>query len=160
MQPGRPLPGGSTLFLNSIFFANPGPTLGTPGGYGVYEAEGADIKWYYKSTGMAKNKQLRIYGKGRLTEAPNEIAANVRNWDNKWKVEWYEDGVLKGPMEQRVAFDPWATELYAGPALPEKHPFVEPTLTDHLFFAKPSANAKQITVKATDRFGVVYEETI
>jgi hypothetical protein len=133
---------------------------GTPAGYGVYEVEGPDIKWYYKSTGMAKNRQLRIYAKGRIKEAPDEIAANVWNWDNKWKVEWYEDGVLKGPMEQRVAFDPWATELYAGPELPKKHKFVEPTLNDHMFFTKPSANAKQITVKATDRFGVVYEETI
>ena len=39
------------------------------------------------------------------------------NWDKKWKVEWYEDGVLKRAMEQRVAFDPWAVELYAGPEL-------------------------------------------
>ncbi|MFW2477919.1 MAG: calcineurin-like phosphoesterase C-terminal domain-containing protein, partial [Sediminibacterium sp.] len=56
--------------------------------------------------------------------------------------------------------DPWAIELYAGSSLPSKHPFVEPTLADHLFFAKPSANAKEVTVKATDRFGKVYSETI
>jgi len=133
---------------------------GTPSGYGVYEVDGADIKWYYKSTGLAKDKQLRVYAKGRLQDAPDEISANVWNWDHQWKVEWYEDGVLKGPMEQRVAHDPWAVELYAGPQLPKKHKFVEPTLTDHMFFAKPSADARQVTVKATDRFGTVYEETI
>lgn len=133
---------------------------GTPSGYGVYEVEGGDIKWYYKSTGMPKDKQLRIYPKGRIKEAPDEISANVWNWDSKWKVEWYEDGVLKGPMEHREAYDPWAVELYLGPQLPKKHKFVEPTLNDHMFFAKPSADAKKITVKATDRFGNVYEETI
>ncbi|SFD15017.1 3',5'-cyclic AMP phosphodiesterase CpdA [Chitinophaga sp. CF118] len=133
---------------------------GTPSGYGVYEVDGTEIKWHYKSTGMAKDKQLRIYAKGRLKDAPEEISANVWNWDNKWKVEWFEDGVLKGPMEQRVAYDPWAVELYLGPALPKKRAFVEPTLNDHMFFAKPSADAKKITVKATDRFGNVYEETI
>lgn len=133
---------------------------GTPAGYGVYEVDGSDLKWYYKSTGLAKDKQLRVYTKGRIKESPDEISANVWNWDNKWKVEWYEDGVLKGPMEHRVAYDPWAVELYAGPELPKKHKFVEPTLNDHMFFAKPSPNAKQITVKATDRFGNVYEETI
>lgn len=133
---------------------------GTPGGYGVYEVNGSDIKWYYKGTGMAKEEQLRIYAKGRLKDAPEEISANVWNWDNKWKVEWYEDGVLKGPMERRVAYDPWAVELYAGPELPKKHKFVEPTLNDHMFFAKPSPGIKKITVKATDRFGNVYEQTI
>ena len=133
---------------------------GTPGGYGVYEVDGSTIKWYYKSTGLSKDKQLRIYGKGRVKESADEIAANVWNWDNKWKVEWFEDGVSKGAMEQRVALDPWAVELYEGPLLPKKHKFVEPTLNDHMFFAKPSPNAKEITVKATDRFGVVYTELL
>ncbi|HVI44689.1 MAG TPA: calcineurin-like phosphoesterase C-terminal domain-containing protein [Chitinophaga sp.] len=133
---------------------------GTPSGYGVYEVDGSDIKWYYKSTGLAKEKQLRVYPKGKVKESPDEIAVNVWNWDNKWKVEWYEDGVLKGNMEQRVANDPWAVELYAGPALPKKHKWVEPILNDHMFFAKPSASAVKIIVKATDRFGNVYEESI
>lgn len=127
---------------------------GTPSGYGVYEVDGADIKWYYKSTGMDRSKQMRI----RAVEG--EIVANVWNWDNKWKVEWFEDGVSKGPMEQRVAFDPWAVELYAGPELPKKHTFVEPFLTDHIFFAKASAGAKKIMVRVTDRFGNIYEETV
>jgi hypothetical protein len=61
-------------------------------------------------------------------------------------------------MEQRVGLDPWAVELYNGPDLPKKHKFVEPTLADHLFFATPSANAKKLSVKATDRFGTVYTE--
>ena len=133
---------------------------GTPVGYGVYEVDGSDVKWYYKSTGLAKEKQVRAYPKGHIKELPDEISANVWNWDNKWKVEWYEDGVLKGNMERRVAYDPWAVELYAGPLLPKKHKFVEPTLTDHMFFAKPSPEAKKITVKATDRFGNVYEAII
>jgi hypothetical protein len=133
---------------------------GTPMGYGVYEVNGSEISWYYKSTGKPKEHQLRVYEKGKLKDAPDEIVANVWNWDGKWKVEWWEDGQSKGAMEQRVARDPWAIELYAGPELPVKHKFVEPTLADHLFFAKPSAGAKQIIVKATDRFGTVYTETI
>ncbi|HJT74424.1 MAG TPA: calcineurin-like phosphoesterase family protein, partial [Chitinophaga sp.] len=53
---------------------------GTPAGYGVYEVDGAEIKWYYKSTGLAKDKQLRIYPKGKVAESPEEIAVNVWNW--------------------------------------------------------------------------------
>ena len=133
---------------------------GTPMGYGVYEVNGSEVQWYYKSTGKDKDHQLRIYEKGRLKDAPGEIVANVWNWDSKWKVEWWEDGAAKSAMEQRIARDPWAIELYAGPELPVKHKFVEPTLADHLFFAKPSPGAKQVTVKATDRFGKSYSETI
>jgi hypothetical protein len=133
---------------------------GTPNGYGVYEVDGDDIKWYYKSTGKDKNHQLRVYNKGKLATAPEEIVANVWNWDPKWKIEWWEDDAAKGIMEQRIEKDPWAVELYAGPELPKKHKFVDPSLTDHLFFAKPSPGAKKITVKATDRFGNVFTEVL
>ncbi|OIN60067.1 calcineurin-like phosphoesterase C-terminal domain-containing protein [Arsenicibacter rosenii] len=133
---------------------------GTPAGYGVYEADGNDIRWYYKSTGKPREHQLRIYGKGRIKETPDQMAVNVWNWDPSWTVEWLQDGVLKGKPENRIAYDPWATELYAGPDLPKKHTFVDPTLTDHLFFFTPSAGAREITVRATDPFGKVYAETV
>lgn len=133
---------------------------GTPNGYGVYEVEGSDIKWYYKSTGKPKEHQLKIHAKGAAKDHADEVAVNIWNWDNKWKVEWFEDGVAKGALEQRVSLDPLAAELYSGPQLPKKHKFVEPTLADHIFYAKPSADAKEIMVKATDRFGNVYSERI
>ena len=133
---------------------------GTPNGYGVYEVNGDEIKWYYKSTQHPKNHQIRIYSKGKSGTAPDEIIVNVWNWDPKWKIEWYEDDTFKGSMEQRVALDPWAIELYAGAELPVKHKFVDPSPADHLFFAKPSINSKQIRVKATDRFGNIYEERL
>lgn len=133
---------------------------GTPSGYGVYEVDGDKIQWYYKSTQHPKTHQVRIYGKGKSKDSPEEIVVNVWNWDPLWKVEWYEDGVSKGIMEQRVGLDPWAVELYEGVEMPVKHKFVDPTLADHLFFAKPSGNSKNILVKATDRFGNVYEERL
>lgn len=133
---------------------------GTPNGYGVYEVKGSEVNWYYKSTGKPKNYQVNLFKKGALKEYPDEIVVNVWNYDSRWKVEWLEDGVEKGLMEQRVAFDPLAVELYAGPELPKKHKFVEPTLADHLFFAKPSPGAKKIEVRVTDRFGNIYKESI
>lgn len=133
---------------------------GTPSGYGVYEVDGNELKWYYKSTGFPKEHQLSVFEKGRSKDYPDEIIANVWNWDSKWKVEWFEDGAAKGAMEQRVAYDPLAVELYSGPELPKKHKFVEPTLADHLFFAKPSAAAKEIEVRVTDRFDKVYSKKI
>lgn len=129
---------------------------GTPMGYGVYEVDGENIKWYYKSIGFDRQHQMAIHKKGSVAEHPDAVVANVWNWDPKWKVEWMEDDVWKGEMKQIIAFDPQALELYKGPALPVKHKWVEPNLTEHLFAATPSAGARKLTVKATDRFGNQY----
>jgi hypothetical protein len=133
---------------------------GTPCGYGVYEVDGENIKWYYKSTGLPKQNQVKLYRKGEFTERPDAVLANVFNWDAKWKVEWLEDGVTKGAMEQVKGFDPLAVQLYKGQEKPSRHAWVEPVETDHLFVAVPSAGAKKMQVKTTDRFGNVYEQEI
>lgn len=144
----------------AAWWAGPICSDGTPGGYAVYEVNGSDIKWYYKSTGFLKKHQMSLFGKGRSKDYPDEIIANIWNWDNKWKVEWLEDGMDMGLMQQRIALDPLTVELYTGAELPKKHKWVEPTLADHLFFAKPSVNAKQIEVRVTDRFGNLYSEKL
>ncbi len=135
-------------------------TDGSPGGYAVYEVNGDDISWYYKSTGKPRDHQLRVYGMGKSPEYPDAVMANVWNWDPAWRIEWYEDGKARGPMKQLTAFDPLAIELHKGAELPAKHKWVEPTLTDHLFICTPASGAKQVIVKATDRFGKVYQEKI
>ncbi|MBC3538597.1 calcineurin-like phosphoesterase C-terminal domain-containing protein [Rufibacter sediminis] len=131
-------------------------TDGSPSGYGVYEVDGSELKWYYKSVGHPREHQVRLYPKGSVKDRPDEIVANVWNWDPAWKVIWFEDGVRKGEMKQETGLDPLSVQLHAGPNLPAKHKFVDPTLTDHLFWAKPSAGAKQIKIEVTDRFGQVY----
>ncbi len=135
-------------------------TDGSPTGYAVYEVNGPEIEWYYKSTGLPREHQLRIYGKGKSAARPEAVIANVWNWDPAWKVEWFEDGKSRGAMEQKMGLDPMAVELHGGPQLPVKHKWVDPTLTDHLFECTPSAGAKEISVRATDRFGRIYEEKI
>ncbi|QNF35665.1 calcineurin-like phosphoesterase C-terminal domain-containing protein [Adhaeribacter swui] len=133
---------------------------GTPNGYGVYEVNGDELSWYYKGTGQERNYQLRIYPKGSATDRPNDVIVNVWNWDAKWQVEWYEDGVKKGPMTQFTGYDPLAVQQQLGDKLPVKQEGIEPVLTDHLFAAQPSANAKEIKVEVTDRFQNKYSETI
>ena len=63
---------------------------GTPRGYGVYEVDGNQVKWLYKSAGYPKEHQLHVYQAGSSDEYPSDIIANVWNWDEQWKVEWYE----------------------------------------------------------------------
>ncbi|UOG75332.1 calcineurin-like phosphoesterase family protein [Hymenobacter tibetensis] len=135
-------------------------TDGTPGGYGVYEVRGSELKWYYKAIGQERSHQFRIYPKGSIPERPEALAVNVWNWDSAWKVAWFEDGVRKGDMQQYTGLDPLSVRLHAGPALPAKHKWVDPTITEHLFVANVSTQAKEIRVEVTDRFGQVYTDTL
>lgn len=131
---------------------------GTPRGYGVYEVDGNDMKWYYKSTGQDKNYQMALFA-DELTNQ-KRIIANVWNWDPEWKVEYFADGLPKGAMENQVGFDPLAVKLYLGDKLPEKRSFAEPRKTNHLFLAHVDAGVKKIKVVATDRWGAKYESEI
>jgi hypothetical protein len=124
---------------------------GTPNGYAVYEINGDDIKWYYKSTGKPKDYQMSLYEPGRVKAKANAVVANVWNWDSRWKVEWWEDGVHKGTMEQLRCQDPVVVSAY---------PVNMHVYSDHFFAAVPAAGAREVKIKATDRFGQVYEEKI
>ncbi len=129
---------------------------GTPSGYGVYEVSGSDLAWRYKSTGVADDVQLRAYGRGGDPSAPDEIVANVWNWDPEWQVMLYVDGMRRGPMARRRGLDPLSVHLHTGPDSPARRGWVEPVPTDHLFYAPVEAGASDVWVEATDRFGRVY----
>ena len=59
-------------------------------------------------------------------------------------------------MDPRPGTDPLTEQLYAGDDRPEKHPWVDPQPTDHLFSAPYNPDAGRIRVEATDRFGRTY----
>lgn len=124
---------------------------GTPNGYAVYEIDGNQVKWYYKGTGKPKEYQMAVYAPGKVKTQPNAVIANVWNWDKQWKVEYLEDGAVKGTMAQIRCQDPISMAHY--PA--NMHVF-----SDHFFAATPAAGVKEVTVKVTDRFGVVYQEKV
>jgi hypothetical protein len=131
---------------------------GTPRGYGVYEVDGTDLKWYYKSTGLDRTEQVRVYADS-LTDQ-KRIIANVWNWDPEWKVEYFLDDKPMGLLEQQKGFDPMAVELYKGDKMPASRSFAEPKKMDHLFVAHFKPGPKKIKVIATDRFGEKYTATI
>ncbi|PRY51474.1 3',5'-cyclic AMP phosphodiesterase CpdA [Arcticibacter pallidicorallinus] len=133
---------------------------GTPGGYGVYEIDGNELKWYYKSLGREKDYQMKLYPPGSYADKPGAVVANVWNWDKDWKVEWFEDGKLMGNMQQYTGLDADAVKYMAGADKPGKYSWIEPMLTDHLFFVTPSHKAKKLKVVATDRFGEKYVQDL
>ncbi|MCK5649954.1 MAG: calcineurin-like phosphoesterase C-terminal domain-containing protein [Gemmatimonadetes bacterium] len=132
---------------------------GTPMGYSVYEMSGEEVTWRYKSTGHDFDHQIRAYGHGAEPTAPDEIVANVWDWDPEWRVLWYEDGERKGEMARRTGYDPLSVELHAGDELPPRREWADPIPTGHLFYAPASRDAR-VRVEATDRFGRVYSAEV
>ncbi|NNE33754.1 MAG: hypothetical protein HKN13_00855 [Rhodothermales bacterium] len=132
---------------------------GAPSGYGVFEVRGDELKWRYKGTGHSDDHQIRAYEKGADPAAPDEIIANVWDWDPAWKVFWYENGERKGQMSQRMGKDPLSVELHTGSELPPRRTWVEPMPTNHLFYA-PVADGASIRIEAIDRFGRVYTQEL
>ncbi|MQA89440.1 MAG: hypothetical protein GEU90_04285 [Gemmatimonas sp.] len=133
---------------------------GTPNGYSVYEIRGERVTHRYKPTGQPFSYQLRAYAHGADPAAPNEIAANVWDWQDDWTVVWYEDGEPKGRMAQRKGFDPWSLELHTGPELPPRRAWVDPYPTEHLFYAPASREAREILIEATDGQGRRYSARV
>jgi C terminal of Calcineurin-like phosphoesterase len=143
-----------------IWWVSPICGDGTPQGYGVYEINGDSLSWYYKSSGQPASLQMKTYNSGAYKNKLKDIAVNVWNWDPRWKVEWEEDGIAKGNMRQEVDYDAGVVDYLNGPDKPATYPWATPLLTDHLFFATPSEEAREISIKVTDRFGRIYKESI
>ncbi|GAB3417404.1 calcineurin-like phosphoesterase C-terminal domain-containing protein [Niabella aquatica] len=130
---------------------------GTPRGYAVYEVNDDSVRWYYKSAGFGKDHQLRIYYEEKA--GVPELIANVWNYDDKWKVEWFENSKLMGDMERYKGYDPLAFELCSDKEK-MKYDWISPVETEHLFRAKVKDSNASIQVKVTDRFGRVYTEQL
>ncbi len=132
---------------------------GTPVGYGVYEIDGSEVTWYFKSVGKDRDHQMRVYAPNTTGRYGNDVVANIWNWDKNWRVEWFEDGVPMGEMTRFEGLDPEVEKAYSNK---EKLEFswIGPELTDHLFRATPRKPDSKITITAADPFGRVYQETI
>ena len=129
---------------------------GTPKGYAVFEADGNELKWYFKSLGKSKDHQFRTYGIGSNPEQAGYITANVWNWDPKWKVYWYEDGKRMGEMENYTGLDPETVKAYSDKATLDYN-WIQARPTKHMFRAKPHSTSSEISIKVIDRFGHVYK---
>lgn len=130
---------------------------GTPKGYGVFEANGDQISWYFKSIGKAKEHQFRAYPMGSNPEQQEYISVNIWNWDPQWKVFWYENEQKMGPMESYSGVDPETAKSLADKSK-LAYQWITARKTEHLFRAKPKNPSAKISVEVIDRFGNIYRE--
>ncbi|NJO68199.1 MAG: TonB-dependent receptor [Bacteroidetes bacterium] len=124
---------------------------GAPNGYLVVEVINTEVKWYYKATGQNSDYQFRIYKPGEFLSQPGFLVVNAWDWDTACKVNWYEDGQLKGSMEQFSDED----QDYISMVKMSKGYH-----TNHLFRVKPNAGSKNIKVEFVNRFGHVYSQEL
>lgn len=131
---------------------------GAPNGYGVYEVSGNKMKnWYYKSVNYEKDHQITMIEPYSFGDNEGYVIANVWNADEKWKIELFEDGKNLGKMER---FTDYAPEVYA---LNKSKKISENTnwyfKTNHLYRLKTTRPNSVLTIKATDPFGNIYQQT-
>ncbi len=134
-------------------------TDGSPKGYTVYKIEGDELSWYFKGVGLPAENQFNLYPPGSDELYPDCIIANVFNYDPEWKVSWFENGILKGEMQQYWGKDPLAAEMYQ-PGKNKRHSWLSSSQTNHLFKAVVADKNAQIAVVVTDRFGNEYRKTL
>lgn len=134
---------------------------GTPMGYQVFESTPRGLSWKFKSLGYPDTYQMRVFPFGTFPGRTDELCVKVWNWNEGWKVEWKEDGKLKGAMVQFPSVDPdysgYLQRRYAQGAKKETWRF--PMENKFCFFsAKPSDGAEEVEVIVTDRFGREYRQ--
>ncbi len=131
---------------------------GTPNGYGIYKVKGNDLSWFYKAVGQDNDYQMSL-NIAKTDDGLKQLVANIWNFDPSWRQEYVVNGETKGALEQFTGFDPVAYANFIGPDLPKTRGFAEPHQTNHLFKAVLPADAREVVVKVTDRFGKIYTAT-
>lgn len=146
--------------LSNLFWCAPWACDGTPGGYAVYEMDSKVSNWYYKGIGYPEEIQFELYPSGRMKNNKDAIVVNVWNYDNTWKVYWYEDGINKGEMIRYTGYDPNIAEYCEKNSTNFKHKYIGAGVTEHLFYAIPSSNKSIIKIEAIDHNGNKYTKQI
>lgn len=142
--------------LSTLFWQAPWACDGTPGGYGVYEFDGSTVRWYYKSIGKDKSYQFELYPMGKNPDKENAIVANVWNYDDTWKVKWFENGIDRGEMIRYTGYDANIYNYCAENKSKFKHKYLGAGQTEHLFYAIPLISGSDIKVCVTDHCGNTY----
>ena len=138
-------------------------TDGTPRGYKVFTKKDGELTWYYKAIDKDPDFQYEVFMPGTTTNNPDCLIVNVWDYDSQWKIEWFEDGKAMGKMRQVREYSPIHTSEIEAKYNGNKSAISDhkrSSEADHYFAAKPSAEAKEITIVITNRFGKTWTETV
>ncbi len=167
--------------------ATPGLHLsqdGTPGGFGVWEFDGKQMKHYYQAAGHDENYQFRAYDMNKVKEVvtadaggnnskftpyvtavsaypANTILVNVWDFDETWSVKITENG-KELAVSRDYAYDPAHIMALTAPGCRgdiSSTSFLT-SKWSHFFKATASSATSTVVVTVTDRNGKTYTETM
>lgn len=178
---------GGTWWWTGVTVGNNVSTDGVPGGYKVFNINGTDIEWYYKSIGHNADYQFRVYDMNKVKEyfassdltayfsssespykdkftwaAENSILFNVFNWDSSFEitVKDLSTGNLC-EVKQRFGIDPLHNISYDIPRFKSAGTVnFNSTLNFHTFYATTTSATSTLEVTVKDRFGKEYKQTV
>lgn len=163
---------------------------GSPGGYAIWETDGRNQKWYYKSIGYEKEYQFRSYdlnmvhitaavhtpaadatfkekvpgiaGEYATENTNNQVLLNIWGYQNNWTINVTENGIVL-PYTRVRKKDPLHIISYD---LQRINVNADPTSsfstsqTAHLFLVTASEATSTLEITVTDEFGNQYTETM
>ena len=134
---------------------------GTPRGVFCIEERNGEWTWHHRLLGKSADDCLITWSKGEVEDNEDYIVVKVIGWDSKWSVEWYEDGVSRGAMEQIAILDHNYLQYVENEAN-YKPKYMKRLMRSahrhsHYYRCKPTTPNSEIRIVATDRFGRRYE---
>lgn len=163
-------------------------TDGTPGGYAVWDIDGTDMEWIYKSTGFGEDYQFRSYDLNNVAfsyadvpnlsnssmkeefrkyidaypgQSDNTVLINIWNWNPDWTLTVKDETGKVLDYEEVWAYDP----LHIA-ALTVKRfnsdissvPSFTTSYFTHFFKVKASDADVDLTITVSDEFGHTWTE--
>ena len=139
----------------NLWFA-PLCTDGTPPGVLCIEERNGVWQWHFRTFDKEQQK-LRIWHEGEVKDNEEYVVVKVIGWDNQHRVEWSENGVKMGAMEQITILDPDYVYYvdneadYNDTIMQRLRRSAHPH--SHYFRCKRTSPDSGITISVTDRFG-------
>jgi hypothetical protein len=130
---------------------------GTPRGVFCIEERNNEWQWHHRILGKSFDEPLIVWHEGEVKEHEDYVVVKVIGWDDKWSVEWQENGADMGTMEQISILDPDYMKFVENEANYKKKYMnrlrKSAHVHDHYFRCKRTTPNSEIRIVATDRFG-------
>ena len=137
---------------------------GTPRGVFCIEERDGEWTWHHRQLGKRADEVLKVWSEGLVKDHKEYVVVGAIGWDDKWSVEWYENGESRGAMEQIEIVDPDYI-YYVEHEANYKKKYMERLRKSahphkHYYRCKRTLLGSEIRIVATDRFGRRYESVV
>ena len=110
--------------------------------------------------GKGADERLVVWREGEAYGCEDYVVVKVVGWDDRWRVEWSENGVAMGAMEQVEMKDP-DYMYYVDNEANYRKIFMDrlrrsASKRNHYYRLQRTSENSEITITATDRFGRTY----